>query len=132
MKTSVIEAKIFFRASPIEVYELLMDSHLHAELTESPAKISRRVDGFFRIFDGYCHGYNIELVEGKKIVQAWHFDEEDWPESHFTICQFEFEPAEGGCTMTFKQTEVPDFSEKALRKGWQKFYWEPMQAYFLQ
>ena len=80
-------------------------------------------------FDGYCHGYNIELIEGKKIVQAWHFAEEGWPDDHFSTCTFLFEEAGNKTKLTFLQTDVPEHKVEALKGGWKEFYWEPMKAY---
>ena len=58
--------------------------------TGSKVIMSNKVNGKFKVFDGYCHGYNIELMQGKKIVQAWNFAEDGWPEDHFSICTFFF------------------------------------------
>lgn len=130
METTEIDAKVFIKAHPSEVYEFLMDERLHGQLTEGEAKISRRPDGRFELFGGYCHGYNIELIENSKIVQAWHFDEDEWPRNHYSICTFEFEAQEGGCVLHFHQSDIPSGSEEKLRKGWQMYYWEPLQMHF--
>ncbi len=127
MKT--IQQTVLFNASPMEVYELLMDEVKHSEITDSDVEMSNEVEGTFEIFDGYCHGYNIEIDEGKKIVQAWHFEEDGWAEDHFSICTFVFEPTEHGTKLEFTQTDVPDHTAEALTSGWNQFYWEPMKAY---
>lgn len=129
MKTKSIKQTIQFNAAPIEVYELLMDEKKHGAITGSPAKMSKIIKGKFKIFYGYCTGHNIELEEGKKIVQAWHFDEECWPDDHFSICTFLFEPTEKGTRLTFTQTDVPESVVKNLRQGWKDFYWKPMAEY---
>lgn len=130
MNTCSINARVFFNASPEEVYDVLMDEKKHGRITEGDAKISDRPDGRFDVFGGYCHGYNIELEKGKKIVQAWHFDEDDWPRNHYSICTFEFTAHEGGCMMQFNQSDIPETSAEKLKEGWLTYYWEPMQAYF--
>lgn len=130
MNTRDIHASIFFKATASEVYQLLMDEKLHGLITEGDVKISDRPDGRFEIFSGYCHGYNIELLPGRKIVQAWHFDEDEWPRNHYSICTFEFEPHEGGCLLKFHQSDIPEDCGDKLEKGWQSYYWEPMQQYF--
>ncbi|MEJ0102205.1 MAG: hypothetical protein WDO19_06455 [Bacteroidota bacterium] len=43
-----------------------MDSKKHAAFTRSAVTMSNKVNGKFSVFDGYSHGYNIELSEGKK------------------------------------------------------------------
>jgi activator of HSP90 ATPase len=106
-----------------------MDQHKHAAFTGSDVQMSKEVNGKFNVFDGYCHGYNIELKEGKKIVQAWHFEEDGWPEDHFSICTFLFEPAGGKTKLTFLQSDVPEHKVESLKDGWKQFYWEPMKAF---
>ncbi len=128
MQTETIQFELMFRASPKDVYHLLMDKEKHALITESEVKISDKQDAKFQLWGGYCHGYNIELKEGEKIVQAWHFDEDSWPENHYSICTFEFLPSSEGCKMFFEQLEVPKTSVETLRKGWKEYYWDKMSA----
>jgi len=90
MKTKSIRQTVTFNASPETVYQLIMDPKKHAAVTGSAVIMSSDVNGKFSVFDGYCHGYNIELIEGKKIVQAWHFAEDGWPDDHFSICTVNF------------------------------------------
>ena len=59
----------FFRASPHEVYEMLMDSKKHSKFTEAKANISKIVGGEFSAYDGWIEGRNVELVKDRKIVQ---------------------------------------------------------------
>ena len=73
MKTKSIKQTVTFDAAPEMIYDLIMDQKKHAAFTGSKVTMSTKVKGKFNVFDGYCHGYNIELIEGKKIVQAWHF-----------------------------------------------------------
>jgi activator of HSP90 ATPase len=128
MKTKSIRQTVRFTGKPEEVYQLIMDQKKHAAFTGGKATISKKVDGKFSVFDGYCHGYNIELVEGKKIVQAWHFAEDGWPEDHFSVCTFLFEKVGIKTKLTFKQTGVPEHNTESLKGGWKQFYWEPMEA----
>jgi activator of HSP90 ATPase len=129
MKTAMIKQSVTFNASPEEVYDLIMDSKKHSAFTGSKAIMSKKANGKFKVFDGYCHGYNIELTEGKKIIQAWHFAEDGWPEDHYSICTFNFEKAPAGTKMSFLQTDVPEQNVEALKEGWKQFYWEPMKDF---
>src|SRR5450432_1537043 len=104
MKTKSIKQTVTFTSTPGKVYDLIMDQKKHAAFTGSEVMMDTKADGKFSVFDGYCHGYNIELVEGKKIVQAWNFAEEGWPEDHFSICTFLFEAAANKTKLTFLQT----------------------------
>lgn len=129
MKTKSIRQTITFNASPEKIYHMLMDQEEHAAFTGSKVFIDPKVSGKFSAFDGYCHGYNIELVEDCKIVQAWHFSEEGWPYDHFTICTFKMEQADNKTKMSFLQTNVPAHLVSTLKEGWKQFYWDSMKAY---
>ena len=128
MKTGTINQSIIFKASPKEVYDLLMDQQLHSEFTGGDVTMSKELKGTFSVFDGYCSGYNIELSEGKKIVQAWHFKEDGWPEDHFSTCTFIFNKTDEGCLLDFTQTGIPEHKVEALTQGWNDYYWEPMRS----
>lgn len=129
MKYKSIHQSVTFDATPNEVYQLLMDAKKHSQITGSKVSMSNEINGKFEVFDGYCHGYNIELIEGKKIVQAWHFAEEGWEENHYSICTFLFEEKSPKTQLIFTQTGVPEHKAEALTSGWKEFYWEPMKEY---
>jgi activator of HSP90 ATPase len=129
MKTTTIKQTVTFSASPEKVYELIMDQKKHSAFTGSEVIMSIMVNGSFVVFDGYCHGHNVELIKGKKIVQTWHFAEDGWPDNHFSTCTFLFEPAGNKTKLTFLQTDVPEHKAEALKEGWKEFYWEPMKAW---
>jgi activator of HSP90 ATPase len=129
MKTKSISKTVRFKSSPAVVYNLIMDAKKHAAFTGAPVKMSKKVKGEFSVFDGYCHGYNIELIEGYKIVQAWNFKEDGWPPEHYSICAFLFEPDGDHTKLTFTQTGIPEHKAVALRKGWSEYYWEAMKLH---
>ena len=129
MKTTSIKQAITFTSTPEKVYHLLMRQKKHAAVTGSEVSMSAKVNGRFGVFGGYCHGYNIELTEGEKIVQAWHFAEDGWPDDHFSTCTFLFEQVGDKTKLTFLQTGVPEHKVEALKGGWKQFYWKPMKAY---
>ena len=129
MKTKSIKQTVTFASTPEKVYHLIMDQKKHAAFTGSEVVMSKKVHGKFSVFDGYGHGYNIELTEGKKIVQAWHFAEDGWPDEHFSTCTFLFERVGDITKLTFLQTGVPEHKVEALEKGWKDFYWKRMKAW---
>jgi activator of HSP90 ATPase len=129
MKTKSIKQTVTFKTTPEKFYNLMMDENKHAVFTGAKASISKLPDGRFTVFGGYCHGYNIELIVGKKIVQAWHFAEDGWPDDHFSICNFELEQIGDKTKLTFIQTNVPEHKVATLRDGWKEFYWDPIKSY---
>ncbi|MBI4210818.1 MAG: SRPBCC domain-containing protein [Candidatus Diapherotrites archaeon] len=125
MKTKTIRQSVTFRAAPMEVYDALMDSDKHSAFTQSECKIGRKAGERFTAYDGYCEGENIELVPGRKIVQAWRAS--DWPEGHYSKAAFMMAPAKGGTKLSFTQTGVPQEFAEEISEGWKQHYWEKMR-----
>ena len=129
MKTKSIQQEILFNSKPEVIYNLFLNQETHSEITGSEVLMDTKINGHFSVFDGYCKGYNIELSVNQKIVQAWNFDEEGWPEDHYSICTFVFEPTTDGTKLTFTQTEIPAHKAEELQRGWTDYYWEPIKEY---
>lgn len=125
MKTKSIKQAVLLKASPHDVYEALMDSEKHSELTGSGAQISRKVGGKFTAWGGYIDGVNLELVPDQKIVQSWRSS--DWPEKHYSHVMFLLEKSKNGTKLTFTQTGVPDLFYDSIKQGWTDYYWKPMK-----
>jgi len=129
MRTKSINQTVTFETTPERIYDLLMDQKKVAAFTGSNVTMSTKVNGKFNVFDGYCHGYNIELIAGKKIVQAWHFAEDGWPDDHFSICSFEIDKVGNRTKLKFVQTNVPEHKVSSLKDGWKQFYWDAIKKY---
>jgi len=129
MKTKAIKQTVTFETTPDKLYALLFDSKKLTKMHGSTTSMTKRAKGKFSIFGGYCHGYNIHLVENQKIEQAWHFEEDGWPEDHFSICTFLLEPSSKGTKLTFLQKEVPEHKVNDLKEGWYSYYWNPIRDY---
>jgi activator of HSP90 ATPase len=125
MKTRTIRQQVTFKASPHEVYELLMDEKKHGQFSRSKTTISRKVGGKISSGDGYIEGTNLELVPDKKVVQSWR--DTDWPEGQYSKATWEFTPVASGTRMIFTQSGVPDDQYEATAQGWRDYYWEPMK-----
>ena len=123
-----IRQTITFKATPHDVYEMLMDSARHAEFTGDRAVISRKAGGTFSVFSGYATGKNLELIPDRRIVQTWRAS--DWPDGHESQITFELREVKGGSRLTFTQTGVPDEFNAAIRQGWIDYYFAPMKRYF--
>jgi activator of HSP90 ATPase len=117
-----------FKASPHEVYEMLMDPKKHSAFTQSKAKISRKIAGDFTIYDGFIRGINLELVPDKKIVQSWTSG--DWPSGYYSTVTFLLEPIEKGTRLIFTQKDIPDYKFEEIKQGWKDNYWKPMKDAF--
>jgi len=129
MKTRTIRQKAFFKATPHEVYELLMDSKKHSSFAGGKCTISRKVGGKISISDGYITGENLELVKDEKIVQSWKAQEDCWPDEHYSVVTFKLTPIKGkeGTGLYFTQTGVPVVCGDRFDSGWKDYYWTPMK-----
>lgn len=129
MQTKTLTQSHFFKASPVEIYNLLMDKEKHTEFTESKADIQDKIGTVFTAWDGYIQGENLDLETGKTIVQLWRAEEEGWPETHFSHLTIKLEPKNDGTELTLTQTEVPQACFENIKQGWIDYYWDPMEEY---
>jgi activator of HSP90 ATPase len=123
-----IKQQITFDATPKVVYAALMDSSSHSAFTGAPAKISNAVGAAFSAHGGYIRGINVELVPGKRIVQAWRG--KNWPKGAYSIATFELEArAKGKARLIFTQYGVPDKFHARIAAGWKVNYWQPLKLW---
>jgi activator of HSP90 ATPase len=126
MKTKTIRQSVTFKATAHELYEILMDSKKHAQLTGGDkATINRAERGTFSVWGGYASGVNLTLIPDSLIVQSWRAS--DWPEGHFSKASFSFKEVKGGTRLTFRQSGVPEDQYEDINQGWRDYYWEPMK-----
>jgi activator of HSP90 ATPase len=125
MKTKTIRQSVRFKASPHEIYEMLMDSRRHAKFTGEKARISRKIGGKFTAYGGYIEGINLNLMADRKIVQSWRGS--DWPKGHFSRASFYLKKIKDGTQLIFTQSGVPDPYYRDINQGWRDYYWKPMK-----
>ena len=65
MQTKTLQQTVTFKASPREVYGILMDSKKHQSLSGEAAKISKKVGGKFTAWGSHLSGINLVLKPGK-------------------------------------------------------------------
>jgi activator of HSP90 ATPase len=64
------------------------------ELTGAPASGEPSEGASFSLFGGHITGRHVELVPGKRVVQAWRA--KTWPEGLYSIVPFELQPEGSG------------------------------------
>ena len=116
-----LKLKVRFDAPPEEVYAVLAESRRRTAATGRKAQISAKVGGAFTTDNGRVTGINVELVPGKRIVQAWR--DREFPEGAYSMAAFELSPtASGGTELVLTHRGVPkallDRTEQAWRDGW--------------
>jgi uncharacterized protein YndB with AHSA1/START domain len=122
-----IHQEVTINAAPSAVYDVLTKSDSFAKMTGGrAADISGDVGGAVSMFGGDIRARNVELVPGKRVVQAWR--SQAWPEGVYSIVKFELSAAGKGTKLVFDQAGHPKDAQAMLEGGWPKMYWEPMNA----
>lgn len=122
-----IHQEVTIDASPAAVYGVLTGSEDFAKMTGGrSAEIAKEAGGAFSMFGGDIRGRNIELVSGKRVVQAWR--SQAWPEGVYSIVRFELKSDGKRTKLIFDQAGHPEEARQMLEGGWPQMYWEPMNA----
>ena len=124
---TAIHQEIQFDASADKIYAALIDEKEHSAFTGEPAEISSDAGGTFSCYGGQIGGRNIELVPGKRIVQAWRVGA--WGEGVYTIVKIELAADGDGTRLVLDHTGVAEDMAENLESGWHARYWEPLTAY---
>jgi activator of HSP90 ATPase len=128
--TLTIRHSVAIAATPVEVYDALVNAKKHAAFTGAAAKSSHKVGGKFTAWDGYISGKYLNLVAGRKIVEEWSTNE--WPAGYApSLIELAFERAEHGTRLKMVQTRVPANQTAEYRQGWKDYYWTPLKKHFL-
>lgn len=126
VKTKTLKQSVVLKATPHEVYEMLMDSKLHSKFTDAKAKVNRKVGGRFTAYDGEIEGTNMRLTKDKLIIQKWRTS--DWPPKHYSVATFKITKQGKGSRLDFTQKDVPANKFKDISSGWKEYYWDRMKA----
>lgn len=123
-----IKQRVKFRAPPETVYELLVDSSKHSAVTGAAASISPEVGGRFSARDDEVSGVNVDLLPGRRIVQAWRH--RSFPEGIFSMAAFTFTPTkDGGTELVLTHRGVPKDLIPETEQAWRDLYWSRIRAY---
>ncbi|RAL51779.1 unnamed protein product [Cuscuta campestris] len=133
-KTITMSEKFHCRSR--DLYEILMDENRWKGFTQSNARISKEVGGQFSIFDGSVSGTNIELQEGKLIVQNWRFG--SWPDGILSTVRLTFDEPEPGITVVMLiHSDVPEEDRygnetvvENTERGWRDLIFNKIRAVF--
>jgi uncharacterized protein YndB with AHSA1/START domain len=127
METQDIHQHLHIKASPKEIYDAIVDPDKHAAFTGAPATMDPKVGGDYSAHGGYITGKNLELVPGKKIVQSWNAQEDNWPADYFSKITYDLKEENGGTTLNFTHEGVPEENVESITDGWITYYWEPLK-----
>ncbi len=123
-----IKQRVKFKAAPAKVYELLADSEKHTAVTGRKARISSEVGGRFSTSGNEVTGINVDLVPGRRIVQAWRHRR--FPEGIFSMAAVTLTPtAAGGTELVLTHRGVPKDLIPETEQTWREQYWARMKAF---
>lgn len=129
MKMKNLKQKVIFSATPEMVFKAFLSSKSHSEFIGGSAVVSNKPNGKFKVWDGYAWGRNLKLEKNRLIVQEW--EGMDFPKGHVSVCEFKLTPkGQDKCVLNFTQKNVPIENYADLSKGWQEYYWQPMEEFF--
>lgn len=121
-----IKHKVRFKASPETIYGLLADSRKRTEVTGRKAVMSDQVGGMFSTDEGQVTGVNVDLVPGRRLVQAWR--RTDFPEGIYSMAAITLDQLPGGGTqLVLTHRGVPKQLLDDVEEYWRHGYWAPMR-----
>jgi activator of HSP90 ATPase len=121
---SNIHQEVTLGAAPERVYQALVDAKRFSEVTGAPASGDAKEGASFSAFGGHITGRHVELVPGKRVVQAWRA--KMWPEGLYSIARFELHSDGGGTKIVFDHDGFPTEMKEHLAQGWQGNYWDKL------
>ncbi|MGI0156609.1 MAG: SRPBCC domain-containing protein, partial [Thermoplasmata archaeon] len=101
-----VHQEVEFTVGPEKIFDMDMDSAERSRFTKVPATISREVGGAFSCHRGQIVGRNVELIPGRRIVQAWRVS--DWPSGVYSLVRFELSPHGSGTRLVLDHTGIPE------------------------
>jgi activator of HSP90 ATPase len=131
-----IHQEIIFSATASRIYAVLTDAalfqHLESfsdamkslDVNAHPATISREPGGAFSLFGNYIVGRQIELVSGRRIVQAWRVA--NWAPGSYSLARFVLIEKGAATQLVFDHTGFPAGDAEHLAAGWYANYWNPL------
>lgn len=123
-----IKLKVKFRSEPQIVYALITDAKKLRSITGKATSIDSKVGGRFSCYGGDAIGINVDLLPGKRIVQAWRHKK--FPEGIFSMATFNLAVTrDGGTELTLTHRGVPKELIPQISAEWRDLYWDKMKAY---
>jgi activator of HSP90 ATPase len=116
-----------FTVASARIETALLDSKQFTTFTGLPATINPHEGGAFSMFSGMIVGRNVELAEGKFLVQAWR--PTHWDPGVYSIVRFGFKSNGTGTTLVLDHTGFPEGEYDHLYSGWNEHYWEPLKKF---
>jgi uncharacterized protein YndB with AHSA1/START domain len=128
-----IHQETLIAAPPQQVFELLTSGSLFGAATGMPAEITDREGDSFSLFGGRVEGRQIELVPGRRVVQAWRFGaehESPWEPGVYSTVRFTLEPDGDATRLVIEHAGIPPEWNEHISEGYPAFYEDPIVKFF--
>ncbi|MGH8676831.1 MAG: SRPBCC domain-containing protein [Burkholderiales bacterium] len=107
-------------APPERLYEMYLDSSLHAEFTGAPVTIGSTPGAEFRAFGDMLSGRMLHTSPKRLIVQSWRAFH--WkPQDLDSILILTFWPDPAGGRIDLMHVNVADHDVEGVSEGWKKY-----------
>ncbi|WP_276366074.1 SRPBCC family protein [Chryseolinea sp. H1M3-3] len=113
-------------ATPEEVYLALTTPATIHLWSGEPAEMSTEPGSEFSLWDGSITGKNISFEEGKKIVQQWHFGDQQ----EASIVTIKLHAHAQGTSVELRHTNIPDDDYEDIVDGWNTVYFASLQDFY--
>jgi activator of HSP90 ATPase len=127
-----IHQEAIIDAAPEQVYAVLTDGAKFAAATGMPAQLSDREGEAFTLFGGRVEGRQIELVPGRRVVQAWRFGAahpEPWDAGVYSVVRFALTSQGDATKFVIDHEGVPPEAEQRIATAYPSFYQGPLADY---
>jgi activator of HSP90 ATPase len=123
-----IHQETVIEAEADRVYDALTNATAFSGFTGgAPCEIDAAAGGAFSCFGGMITGRTVDLVPGRRVVQAWRA--KSWPDGAYSIVSFALQPEGSKTRIVFDQSGHPSGEKQHLEAGWEAMYWEPLRKY---
>ena len=113
-------------AQPEEIFIALTNPATIQLWSGEPAIMSTEPGSEFELWDGSIAGKNLELIEGKKIIQQWYFGEQEAD----SIVTIKLHPHKDGTSVELKHTNIPDEAYDDITEGWNINYFGSLFEFY--
>ena len=124
MKELLISYRI--NATAEELYRAMTDSFTLELWTGYSAKMKPEGGTEFELWGGDISGVNVEFIENKKIVQEWHFGEQE----EKSIVTITLKPKGNATIIEVLHTNIPDEAYENIREGWYETYLISLKSFY--
>jgi activator of HSP90 ATPase len=113
-------------AQPEELYVALTNPATIQLWTGGKAEMSTEPGSEFSLWDESIVGQNLELEEGKKIVQEWYFGDQE----EMSVVTIKLHPHKHGTSVELKHTNIPDSEYEDIIDGWDNTYFASLEEFY--